>query len=203
MPNPEGRYCGSARTHDSIGSYQPFQSGIHRATQANYEPALLTEREKRFRTEAVPFSSTNPDLNETPEISTPVELGRLGLKAVTGPSRYGRSDEPRRAADDFPLDRKVRGEYEAAQELYRERRANSEDSDLGNSMTGGMSGIAEASSGTDYPAGDEALEGDNSSHKDTCDCDLCKADRAAGVHDSHMRGLRSINRLNRRAFARK
>lgn len=82
MPNPEGRYVGTFRFRDSI---------------ANYRPAPLTEAERRFRTQPVRGSG---DLSETPTIFTPVELTKIGLKAITGPGRYGRSDEARRAGDE-------------------------------------------------------------------------------------------------------
>ncbi len=92
-----GVYVGSARTRDAIGDYEPFQSGVERTTPDNYVPAEITASEKRFRTTAI---TRGEDFNETPRIETPAELGKLGLKAIIGPGAYGRSDQPRRAADE-------------------------------------------------------------------------------------------------------
>ena len=48
---------------------------------------------------------------------------------------------------------------------------------------------------------DEALEGDVSSHAESCDS--CKAVRAHGTKDAHMLALRKLNARNRAAYGQR
>jgi hypothetical protein len=86
MPN-EGIYVGHATTRDALSDYVPS----------------MTEAERRFRTQVPPTVThgiTGADLNEMIQRSTETDIGKRGFRAVTGPSRYGRSDEKRDVRDE-------------------------------------------------------------------------------------------------------